>query len=131
VCAGGAGRRVPPELNVRFGQAVNVAVADKTGEDYRAPPKVLKPFAGQGNRLGSVDPEIPSPAAAAARASPAPVSVPVPVDESAPSTSVQIRLADGSRCAIHKRTERERERVGQCGGLICEGCNAAWSRAST
>ena len=107
--------RVPPELKAQFGQAVNLAVADKSGEDYVPPPKKLKPFGGQGNRLGSVDPDAPAsvvaaaltpapaPAAAPAAASSSSASSSAPassvVDESAPTTTIQIRLADGTRYA--------------------------------
>lgn len=92
------GGRAPLQLfNVRFDQPLQIAVEQRTNEDYVPPPKVLKPFSGGGDRLGS-----PTPVASGA-ASPAPApaaSAPkseFKVDDSKPTTSVQVRLADGTR----------------------------------
>ncbi|KAF9102476.1 hypothetical protein BGX29_004558 [Mortierella sp. GBA35] len=64
-------------LNIKPGQPVDMRVAKRTDEDYKEPPKAPpKAFEGSGNRLGSVA---------------------LNVDESQPVTSVQIRLADGTR----------------------------------
>ncbi|KAL9540086.1 hypothetical protein MBANPS3_009887 [Mucor bainieri] len=84
-------------LNVRHGQPVEVRVVKRIDEDYTPPPKAPpKPFEGTGNRLGS-------PAAYTAP-SPAPGAFPSSsnataptVDESQPTTSIQIRLGDGSK----------------------------------
>ncbi|GAN10794.1 SEP-domain-containing protein [Mucor ambiguus] len=84
-------------LNVRHGQPVEVRVVKRIDEDYTPPPKAPpKPFEGAGNRLGS-------PAAYTAP-SPAPGAFPTSsnataptVDESQPTTSIQIRLGDGSK----------------------------------
>ena len=106
---------------MRYGQRVNIAVADRTGDDYVPPPKKLKPFAGHGNRLGSVDPDAPAQVVAAAlqpglsgsatTAVAAPTAAPASAASSsagavsaaansdAPTTSIQLRLADGTRCA--------------------------------
>ncbi|KXS21845.1 SEP-domain-containing protein, partial [Gonapodya prolifera JEL478] len=105
------GRAPPSLLNVSVGQPVEVRVQHKLEEDYKAPPKVLKPFHGQGRALGSIVPgaETPSgampgsfPSAAtsdgAAAPSPSLGSAPaLQVDETQPITSLQIRLADGTR----------------------------------
>ncbi|KAK4517073.1 uncharacterized protein ATC70_000402 [Mucor velutinosus] len=84
-------------LNVRHGQPVEVRVVKRIDEDYTPPPKAPpKPFEGTGNRLGSP--------AAYASPSPAPGAFPSSsnaiaptVDESQPTTSIQIRLGDGSK----------------------------------
>ncbi|KIM31278.1 hypothetical protein M408DRAFT_327539 [Serendipita vermifera MAFF 305830] len=93
----------PPEaLNVRIGQPVELRVSKRLDEDYVPPPP--GPFAGTGNRLGSPLPatvqstttSAAPPAAAPAQASGASAGS-FEVDMSAPTTSVQIRLADGTR----------------------------------
>ncbi|CAG7854867.1 SubName: Full=Related to SHP1-potential regulatory subunit for Glc7p {ECO:0000313/EMBL:CCA75778.1} [Serendipita indica DSM 11827] len=93
----------PPEaLNVRVGQPVELRVAKRLDEDYVPPPP--GPFAGSGNRLGSPVPPAAQPAAAAASTSTATASSSAAappssfeVDLTAPMTSIQIRLADGTR----------------------------------
>ncbi|KAG0207492.1 hypothetical protein BGX28_001269 [Mortierella sp. GBA30] len=100
-------------LNIKPGQPVEMRVAKRMDEDYKEPPKAPpKAFEGTGNRLGSVA----SPAAASgsntpgafpggqqesSSASTTSQSIPVPrrleIDESQPVTSIQIRLADGTR----------------------------------
>lgn len=92
-------------LNVRHGQPVDVRVARKQDEDYVPPPKAPpKPFEGAGHRLGSPAAYSPGPStpgafpSSSSSASQAPASIPqVTVDESQPTTSVQIRLADGTK----------------------------------
>ncbi|PPQ70341.1 hypothetical protein CVT24_013002 [Panaeolus cyanescens] len=103
-----AGHAPPAILNVQPGQHVELRVAKRTNEDY-VPPKGARAFAGTGNRLGGVVPEVtPSvmpgsftgsnPAAAAAPpASSGDVQARFEVDQSQPTTSIQIRLADGTR----------------------------------
>eukprot|EP00158_Paraphelidium_tribonemae_P001768 Partr_v1_DN24781_c0_g1_i4_m37141 putative UBX domain protein len=88
-------------FGLKPGEQADVKVSHKLEEDYVKPKAVLKPFAGSGNRLGSVVPgQFPSSSTtptAAAQTS-APVSAPkVNVDESKPVTSIQVRLADGTR----------------------------------
>ncbi|KAF8321105.1 SEP-domain-containing protein [Clavulina sp. PMI_390] len=111
------GNAPPSILNVRVGQPVELRVAKRTDENYVAPPKKLQLFGGSGNRLGS-------PAPAVTSSAPAPSSSAMPggfpgatstapttfdeasvqsvrprfeVDMDQPNTSVQIRLADGTR----------------------------------
>jgi len=110
-----SGHAPPSILNVRPGQHVELRVAKRTNEDY-VPPKGSKAFSGSGNRLGSVVPNfvgandstsIPMPgsfpSAATSTASPASavdrteITTKFEVDQSQPTTSVQIRLADGTR----------------------------------
>ena len=107
------------------GQPVEVRVAKRLTENYSPPPKSA--FGGVGNRLGSPasvltpggsggtpaaampgsfpstsDPAIASSGASggggAERQS---VNTLFEVDQTLPTTSVQIRLADGTRCDIH------------------------------
>ncbi|KAN0065743.1 protein phosphatase regulator [Thecaphora frezii] len=96
-----AGRAPLSLLNVRPGQRVELRVARRTNEQYVPPP--MKPFGGQGNRLGS--PALGNlasssrPAAAAApTASAAPATASAfEIDPRKPVTSIQIRLGDGQR----------------------------------
>jgi UBX domain-containing protein 1 len=101
--------RAPPSLfNVRFDQELEISVQQRTGENYQAPPKISKPFEGSGNRLGSAAPEISgsgssTPAApsqggsgqqgSAGQSTPSTFEV----DTSKPTTSIQLRLGDGSK----------------------------------
>ena len=71
-------------------------------EKYQPPKPKYKPFAGQGQRLGSPTPSAGTPAAA----TPPPAAAPAPtqaesakpqIDESQPVVTLQIRLGDGSR----------------------------------
>ncbi|KAH8986796.1 hypothetical protein EDB86DRAFT_2953473 [Lactarius hatsudake] len=114
-----AGRAPPSILDVLPGQPVELRVARRTEEDYVAAPR--RGFAGAGSRLGGVVPEpaplaqqfgmpgsfpapggapsaTPAPAAAAPRSrDPESVATRFSVDQSKPTTSVQVRLADGTR----------------------------------
>lgn len=100
-----AHRRAPLALlGVAQGQRIDVRVANRQNEEYTAPPKVQRAFEGQGNRLGA-----PSPAAAASSAAPSsqsasqptqPASTLFQVDGAQPTTNLQIRLGDGSRCIL-------------------------------
>ncbi|ORZ20317.1 hypothetical protein BCR42DRAFT_346927 [Absidia repens] len=96
-----SGRAPLSLLNVRHGQPVDVRVARRQDEDYVAPPKAPpKPFEGSGNRLGSpAPPASPSSSSNTANTSAAPSTSAVApeLDASQPTTSVQIRLGDGSR----------------------------------
>jgi UBX domain-containing protein 1 len=117
--------RAPPSiLDVLPGQPVELRVSRRTEEDYVAIPR--RGFAGSGNRLGGVVPEssaAPAPAPAvpqvgmpgafpvAVGSSSAASSTSQPartrelesadtrfaVDQTKPTTSVQVRLADGTR----------------------------------
>lgn len=109
-------RRAPLSiLNVKFGQPVELRVAQRQSEPYQPPPKQpAKPFSGAGNRLGSPAPDVVTHASSASAAMPGGFSnVPAPatavpplgdvkmqVDESKPTTNVQVRLADGTKCVI-------------------------------
>ncbi|KAF7304146.1 hypothetical protein MIND_00646300 [Mycena indigotica] len=89
-------------LNVLPGQPVDVQVQRRTDEDW-VPPKV-KPFSGTGNRLGAPTPASAAATPAAADSSSEPtgrsaasIHTRFEVNQSLPMTSVQIRLADGTR----------------------------------
>ncbi|KIM51697.1 hypothetical protein SCLCIDRAFT_1224257 [Scleroderma citrinum Foug A] len=111
------GRAPISVLNVTPGQAVEVVVSKRVSEDYVPERRPVAAFSGTGNRLGSPTPSF-NPAAAAGAAMPGSFpstnspSVPAagpPVDEreridtrfevdqTQPTTTVQIRLADGTR----------------------------------
>jgi UBX domain-containing protein 1 len=90
-------------MNVNTDQQVDVQLM-KHDENYKPQPKVYKPFSGGGQRLGSPTPgpsgsstattSAPAPAPAAT----APTAVPEPtIDPSAPTVSLRIQLADGTR----------------------------------
>ena len=97
------GRAPVSVLNVRPGQPVEVVVSKRTNEDY-VPEK--RPFGGSGNRLGSPVPDVTSMPGSFPAASPSPptshaerasVTTLFEVDQTQPTTTVQIRLADGTR----------------------------------
>lgn len=75
------------------GRPLSVNLMDKKSEDYVPPPKVITPFAGAGQRLGGPS-SAPAPAATTASSAP---RRPLVVDDTQPTTSVQIRLHDGTR----------------------------------
>jgi len=94
-----SGHAPPSVLNVTLGQPVELRVSRRVNEDYVPPPP--GPFAGQGHRLGSPVPESIRPSAPQTSAPQPPASVATSnsfeVDLTAPMTSIQIRLADGTR----------------------------------
>jgi len=99
--------RAPPQiLNVQVGQPVELRVARRINEDYV--PSTAGPtraFVGTGNRLGApVHPisgtEHPMPGRFDERGGPSEpqrVTTRFEVDQSQPTTSIQLRLADGTR----------------------------------
>ncbi|KZT30153.1 SEP-domain-containing protein [Neolentinus lepideus HHB14362 ss-1] len=118
-----AGLAPPHVLNVLPGQPVELRVARRINEDYVPPPKRPDvPFSGSGHRLGSPVPPLVATGAGAsasnmpggfpaasgstsARGSsgagpdrePQSIQTRFEVDQTKPTTSVQIRLADGTR----------------------------------
>jgi UBX domain-containing protein 1 len=90
-------------FNVPLGKAVDIKVAQRMEENYEEPEKKVQAFNGTGNRLGAVVPpsaqadphrmpgSFPTSSAVAA-----PV-IKIDVDPSKPTTSIQIRLADGTK----------------------------------
>ena len=101
-----AGKAPLDLMNVDPGQPTDVHVFRKMDEEYKPPPKKVIPFGGAGHRLGAPTPgEIMSSstssyAQAAQAAEPVTQTVAtrtVEVDTAAPTTSIQIRLGDGTR----------------------------------
>jgi len=106
-----AGRAPPQILNVQPGQPVELRVAKRLTENYTPLPKrPMAAFSGSGNRLGSPAPALTSegtssmpgsfPSASASGsggASRPSMTTMFEVDQTLPTTSVQIRLADGTR----------------------------------
>jgi len=102
-------------LNVKFGQKVEVKVDHKLEENYVPPPKKpIKPFEGQGQRLGSIiSPStsssptsqtmpgaFPTTTTSSSSSSISPTTTSgsaLTIDPSQPTTSLQIRLVDGTR----------------------------------
>jgi UBX domain-containing protein 1 len=97
------GGRAPPSLfNVKFNQPLQIEVSQRTNEPYKAPPKITRPFEGSGNRLGSAAPQVSSgastPAAGASGSSGATAEPSAfELDASKPTTSIQLRLGDGTK----------------------------------
>ncbi|GLB42820.1 putative SEP-domain-containing protein [Lyophyllum shimeji] len=113
-----AGRAPPSILNVLPGQPVEVRITKRTDEPY-VPPRGAKAFTGSGHRLGAPVPSFTAPAETAASSSmpggfPSSVAATGPssagvrperdsittrfeVDQTLPTTSMQVRLADGTR----------------------------------
>ncbi|KAL0066265.1 protein phosphatase regulator [Marasmius tenuissimus] len=107
-----SGRAPPSILNVQPGEPVELRVQKRTNEDY-VPPK-RGAFHGSGNRLGAPVPEVAGSASSSAMPGSFPAASPssseppasttrssistvFEVDQSKPTTSVQVRLADGTR----------------------------------
>jgi UBX domain-containing protein 1 len=118
-------------MGVRPDQPVDVQLV-KHDEDYKAPPKVYKPFSGGGQRLGSPTPG-GSGIAPAPPPSAAPTSAPeVDIDSSVPTVMLRIQLADGTRLPARFNTTHT---IGDVYGFIERahpGSNARpWVLATT
>lgn len=106
---------VPPAvLNVLPGQHVELRVTKRINEDY-VPPVGTKTFGGSGHRLGAVVPEVfnssneampgsfPTGSIQITQSSApekAEIKAKFEVDQTLPTTSIQIRLADGTRSVL-------------------------------
>lgn len=96
-------------MNVRPDQPVDVQL-NKHDENYKPPPKVYKPFSGQGQRLGSPTPgpgpstAPAAPAASATATSQASGPPNVDVDSSQPVVALRIQLANGTRLPVRFNT---------------------------
>lgn len=86
--------RVPRELAV-YGNDIDIDLINNAHENYKEPPKVLQPFSGSGQRLGSTS-STTSSTTTTTVAVDSKIEA-VSVDESKPVTSIQIRLHDGSK----------------------------------
>ncbi|KAI3652595.1 hypothetical protein MP228_002020 [Amoeboaphelidium protococcarum] len=96
--------RAPLHLfNVQPGQRAVVKVEEKRDQMYVPPKRSVKAFSGTGNRLGSVVPQDSSSPSSSQQKPPAQQqsssssSFTLKIDDSKPVTSIQIRLADGTR----------------------------------
>lgn len=99
--------RMPAELVGEDADAeADVHLIDKSGEPYKAPPVVFKAFGGGGRSMSDEN------AGSSSAAPPAPTEgEELSVDPSQPTTSLQIRLLDGSRKVVkanHSHTVRRR-----------------------
>ncbi|KDQ22597.1 hypothetical protein PLEOSDRAFT_53248 [Pleurotus ostreatus PC15] len=105
------GRAPPSILNVHPGQPVELRITKRSNENY-VPPKHVRTFQGSGHRLGAPVPSVtseastsmpgtfldPSASASSSGSGERPnLTTKFEVDQSQPTTSVQIRLADGTR----------------------------------
>lgn len=98
--------QVPRELGNRD---LEITLHDHRKDNYVPPPKPVEKFAGSGHRLGSTFSDTPAaasgagqrpaaaPAAAAASTAPANPQASSGADESKETTSIQLRLHDGTR----------------------------------
>jgi len=85
--------QMPAEFIGPNGEAEgDVHIIDKSGEPYKPPSVTLKPFSGEGRSMRD-----PSAASSSAEATEA---AELTLDESAPTTTLQIRLSDGSRKVV-------------------------------
>ncbi|KAF8475980.1 hypothetical protein BDZ91DRAFT_689772 [Kalaharituber pfeilii] len=96
-----SGRAPTHLMGVQQGQQADVHVFKRLEEDYVAPKKKQEPFSGQGVRLGSPTPDVVStvsaPTPAAAPSSQTTSAPQVEIDSTQPTTTLQIRLGDGTR----------------------------------
>lgn len=84
-------------LNLKPGQKVEMKIAHRSNEDYKLPPKApMKAFSGTGQRLGSIVPGTSENQPTLKKKSDE-KSVSFQVNENEPTTSIQIRLGDGTR----------------------------------
>uniref|UniRef100_A0A670I5F5 NSFL1 cofactor p47 n=1 Tax=Podarcis muralis TaxID=64176 RepID=A0A670I5F5_PODMU len=90
---------VPGELRrlARGGQ-VNLDLEDHRDEDFTKPRGAFRAFTGEGQKLGSTAPQVMGAGSPSQQAeNEAKASSSITIDESEPTTSIQIRLADGGR----------------------------------
>jgi UBX domain-containing protein 1 len=111
------GRAPRSLLDVEVGQEVDLNLEPHKGENYVAPKKKFKPFGGQGQRLGSPTPGLPttsdstanqssaqSTSAAASQSTSSAAPGQVNVDSSQPTLQMQIRLGSGARLSSRFNT---------------------------
>jgi len=99
--------QLPPELRQQGDNMVQVNLEDHRHEDYKHVAPKMKPFSGKGHTLGSPTPSISDSTTSSAVPSSTSHGSNVEneklandqlnLDSSAPVTTIQIRLADGSR----------------------------------
>ena len=106
-------RKAPTELlGVRYDQQCEIKVDHKMEEEY-TPPKIIEKFSGTGYSLGGpssssvITSSVPGafPHSSTSISSAPQDHLPPPIqsiDPSAPSTTLQIRLSDGTRLVSHE-----------------------------
>ncbi|XP_029447196.1 UBX domain-containing protein 2B isoform X4 [Rhinatrema bivittatum] len=89
---------IPLELQrLVHGGQVNLDMEDHQDKEYVKPRLKFKAFSGEGQKLGSLTPEIVSTPSSPEEEHKSFLNAEVVVDELVPTTKIQIRLADGSR----------------------------------
>ncbi|NXD57298.1 UBX2B protein, partial [Corvus moneduloides] len=89
---------IPVELQrLVHGGQVNLGMEDHQEQEYVKPRLRFKAFSGEGQKLGSLTPEIVSTPSSPEEEEKSILNAPVLIDDSMPATKIQIRLADGSR----------------------------------
>uniref|UniRef100_A0A803XXG6 UBX domain-containing protein 2B n=1 Tax=Meleagris gallopavo TaxID=9103 RepID=A0A803XXG6_MELGA len=89
---------IPVELQrLVHGGQVNLDMEDHQEQEYVKPRLRFKAFSGEGQKLGSLTPEIVSTPSSPEEEDKSILNAPVLIDDSVPATKIQIRLADGSR----------------------------------
>ncbi|XP_077208455.1 UBX domain-containing protein 2B isoform X2 [Paroedura picta] len=89
---------IPVELQrLVHGGQVNLDMEDHQEQEYVRPRLRFKAFSGEGQKLGSLTPEIVSTPSSPEEEEKSFLDTVVLVDDSMPTTKIQIRLADGSR----------------------------------
>ncbi|XP_029418237.1 UBX domain-containing protein 2B isoform X2 [Nannospalax galili] len=89
---------IPPELQrLVHGGQVNLDMEDHQDQEYIKPRLRFKAFSGEGQKLGSLTPEIVSTPSSPEEEDKSILNAVVLIDDSMPITKIQIRLADGSR----------------------------------
>lgn len=123
--------QIPSELTTAHpGCEIDLTMERHVNEEYKPPP--MKPFSGQGTRLGAVvpgvegapapEPVIPTPGPS--EPTPAPEAAPTPkldVDESKPKGTIGVRLTDGKTI---KLTVNQSHTVGDVRRAICQALPA-------
>ncbi|KAM3839697.1 UBX domain-containing protein 2B [Vipera latastei] len=89
---------IPAELQrLVHGGQVNLDMEDHQEQEYVRPRLKFKAFSGEGQKLGSLTPEIVSTPSSPEEENKPFLDATVPIDDAVPTTKIQIRLADGSR----------------------------------
>ncbi|XP_074841874.1 UBX domain-containing protein 2B isoform X2 [Carettochelys insculpta] len=89
---------IPSELQrLVHGGQVNLDMEDHQEQEYVKPRLKFKAFSGEGQKLGSLTPEIVSTPSSPEEEDKSILNATVLIDDSIATTKIQIRLADGSR----------------------------------
>jgi UBX domain-containing protein 1 len=92
---------IPRELILQArGGEVNLNMEDHRGQEFVPTKPKAKPFVGEGHRLGSVAPAVETAVIPATPGDEDAARQALKVDEAKPVTSIQVRLADGTRLVV-------------------------------